>query len=269
MLHRVGLLQLLGLCSVLLIGGCADMVSDSKTPRNTGLRNYNQGNYADAAGAFRNAVRNDPRDYKAYYYLGASYEQMGSYQQSIQSYESALDVMKTSLAGREDLAFRQEILNGLASALAKGDPANLDQLAPPGSTPTAEKSFLVAKIHRHLKDLDSALEAYRYASLRDPNSFFIAREYGLYLEQLGMIPQAKTELKRAYALNTKDAEVDSALRRLGVVPGPSLKRSVDMAQPPVPHGPIPEMDWKKFRFKSASRTPEPVTASESIESPRD
>jgi hypothetical protein len=33
-----------------------------------------------------------------------------------------------------------------------------------------------------------------------------------------------------------------ALRRVGVVPGPSLKNENDMAKPVIPVGPIPEME---------------------------
>ena len=52
-------------------------------------------------------------------------------------------------------------------------------------------------------------------------------------------------LRRAYAINPNDEQVAAALRRIGVVPGPSLKDRNALATPPVPLGPIPEVDWSK------------------------
>ena len=64
----------------------------------------------------------------------------------------------------------------------------------------------------------------------------------LYLEQLGQTKRADGELRRAYTLNSKDEEVAAALRRLGVVPGPSLKGEDGLEKPVLPLGPLPEVD---------------------------
>src|SRR6185295_12663575 len=62
--------------------GCADVITYSRDAQREGIKLYRQGDYADAAGAFRNALRQNPRDYQSYYYLGASYEAMTQYQQA-------------------------------------------------------------------------------------------------------------------------------------------------------------------------------------------
>ena len=51
----------------------------------------------------------------------------------------------------------------------------------------------------------------------------MAKEAGLYEEGLKQNDRAAITLKKAYADNPDDAEVNDALRRLGVVVGPSLR----------------------------------------------
>src|SRR5688500_540412 len=48
--------------------GCSDhILSRADDSRDSGLRLYDQRNYPEAAGAFRDALRQDPRDYQSYY----------------------------------------------------------------------------------------------------------------------------------------------------------------------------------------------------------
>src|ERR1700744_3746982 len=67
---------------LLSAGGCADALVYAKDAHNQGMELYNEGDYADAAGAFENATRQDPRDYGSYYYMGACYDQMKDYRQA-------------------------------------------------------------------------------------------------------------------------------------------------------------------------------------------
>ena len=108
--------------------------------------------------------------------------------------------------------------------------------------PAYESQFLMAKIERGMGDADAALVAYAQASLLAPTDFYIAKDYGLYLLQLSQTERAKAELRRGYALNGNDSQLADALRRVGVIPGPSLKNEKDMVQPAVPVGPIPEVE---------------------------
>src|SRR5204862_8200198 len=87
-------------------------------------------------------------------------------------------------------------------------------------------------------------DACNRAAKLDPNSFYITKEYGLYLERLGQKPQATPLLKRAYAMNPQDEQLAQALRRLGIVPGPSLKDQSALAKPVLPPGPLPPVnEW--------------------------
>ena len=232
--------------------------------REKGITQYNAGDYADAAGAFNNAVRQDPRDYQSHYYLGRTFEAMGSYQQAIESYRTSLAVMSNSLTGRENQTFRLKVLDGLASAIAKGEDrmaqtASLQQKA----SPTAEDEFVLAKVLRIHGDADSAIAAYAQAASLDPKNLPIAREYGLYLDQLHLEAKARPELVHAYQLNDKinrvdDPQINAALRRAEVVPGPALLAEKDLARPAVPLGPLPENVFAKPEA-SAAQTGAPAT----------
>lgn len=245
---RAAVLSLSVLAVGWISGGCAEVVASSKHSREEGQKLYAEGNYVDAAGAYRNATRKDPTDYRAYYGLGQSYDSTNSYHQAIQAYKTALDVQKRSLPGREDEAMRVKIIDALAQSMAKGRDRTLDDTGSAGKPQTAEAKYIQAKAFAYMGDADSAIDTYHQAVLLDRKDFAIAKDYGLYLEQIpGMRDDATRQLKRAYQLNNKDQQVIAALRRQGVVPGPSLKDQEQLAKPSVPKGPLPEMDVKKWQ----------------------
>lgn len=240
-----------GLFLAAAVTGCAGeggLITYAAEARQQGVDLYNQGKYADAAGSFQSAVRQDPRDYRSYYYLGRTYEAERQYFQAVQAYRTSLEVMARSLVGREDVALRQKVLESLASAAGHGDSRELEQTALQNrQTPTAEDYFVLAKVYRHHGDVDSALDAYSRAASMDPNNVFVAKEYGLFLTQVGQNARAGQELGRAYVLNRRqrrpeDPEVIGGLRRVGVVPGPSLGDEKDLAPPLVPVGPLPSAE---------------------------
>ena len=49
----------------------SDYITYSQEYRAKGIEYYQQGDYTDAASAFRNAVHQQPPDYTSHYYLGA------------------------------------------------------------------------------------------------------------------------------------------------------------------------------------------------------
>ncbi len=215
---------------------------------------YDQQNYTDAAGAFRNAIRQNPADYRSHYYLGACYAQNKEYHQAIQQFQTCLAIMPSSLEGTMDRPFRLKALNGLAESLAAtGDPQAETQAVAQGQD-TSEKYFLLAKVDRHLGDADAAVQAYRQAALLDRKDFDIAKEYSLYLMKLKDVQNADPELRHAYALNDKDDEINAALREIGVVPGPGLKPESDLAKPIIPEGPIPMVDVTKIHLQNPFRS---------------
>lgn len=254
--------------------GCAgtstsDLITYSRESREEGIKQFKAGDYQNAAGSFRSATRQDPRDYKSFYYLGAAYDQLGSHQQAAQSYQSSLKVMDVTLEGKQDKAWRAKTIDGLAIAVAKGENRTASIAMPqPGKKPS-EDAWLAAKVHRYTGDADAAIEAYNQASLQDPNDFYIAKDYALYLGELGQTQQADVQLRRAYKMNPQDTEIAEALRKVGTVPGPALKDERQLAKPPIPQGPI-EMP----KFGTGSRAPSEASdgvapTSPTVQAPRD
>jgi Tfp pilus assembly protein PilF len=240
--------------------GCADMVTTTKDTNDRGMALYNEGNYSDAAGAFRNAVRQNPRSYQSYYMMGNCYEQLGQHQSAIQVYHTSLDVQKVTLEGQYDTQQRVKTVTALANAIAKSDSRDTETNAAVAKARTSQNSedyLLLAKIYEYRGDADSAIESYDHAVLLAPQNFDTLKEYGLFLERLGQAQRAENPLRRAYALNASDLQVNDALRRLGIVPGPSLKRQSELNKAPLPKGPIPEVDWSKVGNNGGSSTPTP------------
>ena len=223
--------------------GCntSNLLTYAQESREKGLKQFKAGDYENAAGSFRSATRQDPRDYKSFYYLGASYDQTGSYQQAAQAYQSSLKVMDVTLEGKQDKAWRAKTIDGLAIATAKGHDRTASIALPAAGKRPAEDAWLAAKVHRYTGDADAAIASYTTAALQDPNDFYIAKDFGIYLEELGQTQQADRELRRAYKMNSQDPEIAAALRRVGTVPGPALKEQKQLAQPPIPQGPIPAL----------------------------
>src|SRR5258708_20773744 len=73
------------LLAVPLLGGCSGFFTKYEDPQQAGLRLYQEKNYTEAAGAFRNPVRKDPRDYKSQYYLAVACDTAGRSQESVQA----------------------------------------------------------------------------------------------------------------------------------------------------------------------------------------
>jgi tetratricopeptide (TPR) repeat protein len=236
--------------------GCALDQHFSQTAHVEGARLYNAGDYDGAAGAYRNAVKAEPRDYKAYYYLGCSYDAQRDNEKAIHAYRTALDVMSLTFKGQHDGDFRQKVLDSLARSIARGPTrqTELDLSEQQARTKhEAEPYYLVAKIYRYSGDADKAVENYNKANLMDPNDVNIIRELGLYYEQLGQAQRAEPALRRAYALGATDKETTDAMRRLGIIPGPAIKAQKDLAQPVIPPGPLPEVTLPKLSSSDAAQ----------------
>jgi Flp pilus assembly protein TadD len=223
------------------------------------MTQYRQQQYTDAAGSFRNASKQNPRDYHSYYMLGCCYQQAGQYQQAIHAFRTALQVQNNVFEGKYDDEQRVKTISGLAGAIAKSDTRDIETntvVAKARTSQNPDDYMLLAQIHALRGDADSAVEAYDHAALLAPQSFYIAKSYGLYLEKLGQGSRAEVALRRAYAINGKDNEVNLALRRLGVIPGPSIKNQEALVQPPVPRGPIPQIDLSRM---GGGQQPPPTT----------
>lgn len=222
------------LLGALLIGGCStdvQVLNRSQQSREQGIRMYNEGSYAEAAGAFKNAVRQDGRDYKSQYYLGASYEALRQYEQAIEAYKASFDALDTSLEGQENVAFRERIMNSLSSLVAKVDDrgvqrSTLEKQA--REKKSGREYWLLARVCIAAGDPDGAIDAYANAARLSPQDFVIAKEAGLYLVKLGQAQKAEAALRRAYRLNHNDAQVAAALRQIGVAPSTVLEDPKDI-----------------------------------------
>ena len=242
------------------VTGCADALTYSRDSRESGIKLYNQGQYDLAAGSFQNAVKQNPRDFESFYWLGVSYDAAKNYQQAISAYRSSLDVQQLTLDGRHDKSFRRRTLDGLAIAISKssGRSNEIQQIIDKTSgRESVEDALLLAKVFRYSGDADSAIDAYNRAVLLDPADVQVSREAGLYFEQIGKAQTAEPLLKRAYNNNSSDVEVASALRRIGIVPGPSLKNEDQMAKPLIPRGPIPEIDLSRAGSSNSTQAQTP------------
>jgi tetratricopeptide (TPR) repeat protein len=230
------------LAVVLSAGGCAEVMTNTRADRDNAIKLYNDGRYADAAGAFRETIKHNPADLQSHYYLALSLDRVGAFEQAIEQYRTTLKLMENSLEGKENRTMRMQVLDLLASDVARvqdHDPST----AMLNNGNTAEDQYLRAKIESRLGDPDAAIEAYQRAALLDPKFAEVHRDLGLLLAQLGQTDRARQELKQAYAMNPADQQTAAGLRKVGVVPGPSLKDESDMAHPLVPVGPLPELQF--------------------------
>jgi Tfp pilus assembly protein PilF len=238
--------------------------------RQQGIEKFDKSDYINAASSFKEALRQEPGDYTSRYYLGQCYDKMDHPQQAIEEYRTTLTGMTHSLEGKGDFQTRGKVLEALAQAIAREPDRSGDIAIVERQERTPENGVLLARISRYSGDADTALVHYQEAQQIDPASAAIAKEYGLYLEKLGQTKKADWQLRHAYAMNTRDEEVAAALRRLGVVPGPSLKSEDQLEKPFLPVGPLPEVDLSTSS-KSSTPAPTPVNtgAVGTSTSPRD
>ena len=226
--------------------GCAELLTYSNQSNEKGEKLLVAGRYEEAAGAFANATQQNPQHYVAFYNLGQSYEKMGRDQQALQAYGTGLEVMTTSETGERDLAFRGKLVDALANCVANSESrdaeiASLRNKADRSGTPV--DWYVLAKTYAALGDADNAFDAYDRALLASQSTDSqVAKNYGLYLIQVNQTKRAEVVLRKAYQLNQTDVEVNAALRKIGVVPGPSLLEQDQLSRPFIPKGPLPELE---------------------------
>jgi tetratricopeptide (TPR) repeat protein len=131
----------------------------------------------------------------------------------------------------------------LAHIVAANDPtgSETDLIAQTAAQDNSSDEFrLLGRVLRYRGDADSGLENYHRAVQIDPSNFAAQREYGLYLEQLTQNQEAGQVLRDAYRINQNDEQVNSALRRIGMEPGPGLLTEAPVAHPAM--SPLPNSD---------------------------
>ncbi|MDP9175069.1 MAG: hypothetical protein M3O30_14575 [Planctomycetota bacterium] len=231
--------------AALLLTGCSsDMLTYSQDAKHAGIREYNDGRYPEASGSFRNAVRQDPTDPEAQYWLGMSEEQTHSSHEAIVAYKTALGLMPKAGSARFDRSLYDNTFDRLAKVIAETDASNTetDLLVKTAAEKNSPEQYqLLGRICRYRGDADTALEDYHRSLALDTGNFATQKELGLYLQQLSQNQQAAQVLRDAYRINQRDDAVNEGLRRLGIVPGPALLAQDQIARPLMPNGPIPDL----------------------------
>jgi Tfp pilus assembly protein PilF len=207
----------MGILAAMLLVGCVDTTSYQYWAREKGEEQFKAGDYATAAGSFQDAIRHEPRDYVAEYYLAASHDALKLHQQAVGEYKSALAVMSTTSQGRRDMKFRYEIIDALAQSIARGDDVDSEISELKVKASSAEDYYLLAKVYQYAQDADSAILDYDKATLLDPKNAKYAQDYGLYLDRIGQTGKAQQELLKAQSLGADDPQVTTALQRMNSV----------------------------------------------------
>jgi tetratricopeptide (TPR) repeat protein len=225
LIHRI-VLAAVAVGSLCIVTGCGtDMLTYAQDAKREGIGQYNDGNYADAIGSFRNAVRQDPTDAEAEYWLGLSYEQTQNYHEAINAYKTALAVMPEWGSAHFNRGLHDKAFDRLARVIAQDDPANVevDMISTEAQSSKSDIDYwLLGRIFRYRGDADTAMDDYHRSIQINPDNFIVQKELGLYLEQLGQMQEASAVLRDAYRLNQYDDEVNQALRNIGMTPGPDL-----------------------------------------------
>jgi Tfp pilus assembly protein PilF len=201
--------------------GCADVITYANKSRDQGIQLYNEGAYGDAAGAFRNAVKQDPRQYVSHYYLALCYDQMGQHHMAYSQYRTALDVMDRSMAGQVDHETRPKIIDSYAQSIVRHDAGDVELTTLTQRAEAhrrAQEWVVLAKVYRIRGDADMAVDSYRRAAHWDAQGFAVRKDLGLYLLELNQAKDAEYYLRQAYRINATDEQVNGGLRQLGLVP---------------------------------------------------
>lgn len=185
------------------------------------------GNYAEAEARLDKVLRNDPQDWGGRYLMGLTYLEQNRPVEAQSQLELALSVQD------RDAEDTPKILDALARALEQQERYNElygfldDQIERyEGWEDYARKARFLAKAN----DIDGAALAYRQAAFFSRNETEdIYLELATFYEGLGDYGKAVQALKWAYFINDENETIPNRFRKLGVVPGPTLKE-----QPPQP-----------------------------------
>ena len=227
-------LALLLVSLAFISAGCTEALTYANKSREEGIKLYDQHYYADAAGAFRNSIRQDPRDFRSQYYLGLCYDQLKQHHQAFAQFRASLDVMTQLGPVLADPSFRQQVLDAYGASVARNDETETEVNAlkkrSEGST-SGEEWFILAKAFRIRGDADRAIDAYNRAARVAEENFAIRKEFGLYLlDPLAQNQEAEYWLRMANRLQPSDEQVNAGLAKLGVTVSASSRN-----REPIPH----------------------------------
>ncbi|MEM0913264.1 MAG: tetratricopeptide repeat protein [Planctomycetota bacterium] len=213
----------LALAAALLTAGCAT----NTMLRENGYEAIQADDWPAAHTYFARAVRQDPRDGIAHYYLGRCELELGDPLAAQLALERAY-----TLKGK-DPEFRDRILKHLAQALyEQGEYEKLNAFL----GDVANESALTPDHLRHARylvlmgDNDAAQLAFRKAAFfapeGDPSAMIDIADF---YQSIGDVPNERLALRYAYWIDPEAPDLGNRLRQVGVVPGPTAG-----AEPPRP-----------------------------------
>ena len=229
---RVVLTASLAGAALLSLGACGDMLTYAQDAKRAGIQQYADGDYPAAVGSFQSAARQDPRDADTEYRLGLSYEQVGSYHEAVVAYKTCLALLPSPANANYNAQLHENAFNRLSLVVALKDPSNVETdliIKEAHDGQSASDYQMLGRIFRYRGDADTAIENYRQAISLDPENFGAAKEFGIYLVSLSQNQDATVVLRDAYRLNQNDSELNAALQKIGMVPGPDLMAASETA----------------------------------------
>lgn len=214
---------MLGLCAMVFAAGCFSPPGE----RYRAGKEIEAGDYARAESRMIEVLDRNPADWEAHYLLGKTYLGQGRPVQAQSQLEQALAIKDRSVK------HTPKILDALADSMHAQQ--HYEELY----------AFLDAQINRYegwedyarkarfifkAGDIDGAALAYRQAAYfsRNEDAQIYVEIAGFY-EGLGDYDKALQSLKWAYFIDDERTDLSNRFRKLGVVPGPTLKE-----QPPQP-----------------------------------
>lgn len=210
-------------CVLMLCAGCYNPPVEKFHSRKA----MERGDYATAEQKLLAVVENDPSDWEGHYLLGLAY--LGQ----DRPIEAQTELELALAANDRSTTNTPKILNALAEALHQQESydqlyafldAQIDRYE--GWEDYARKARFLAKAN----DMDGASLAYRQAAIFSRNADDdIYVEMAEFYEGLGDYDKAVQCLKWAYYVDEERADLPDRFRKLGVVPGPTLKE-----RPPQP-----------------------------------
>ena len=225
----IKLTVLLGLFALMLTTGCFKPAPADGGFYNPAVEKFkakkaiDAGNYAAAEPRLNLVLRNDPTDWEGHYLMGLTRLGQNRAIEAQSELEQAL-----AAEDRHDEE-TPKILDALARSLEQQElydqlyaflDAQIERYE--GWEDYARKARFLAKAN----DIDGAALAYRQAAYFSRNETEeIYLEIAEFYEARGDYPKAVQALKWAYYINDENETIPDRFRRLGVVPGPTLKEA--------------------------------------------
>ena len=137
----------------------------------TGMREFNKGDFQDAVEAFQKAVGENRKDYKSYYALGQSYEKLNKAKEAAEAYEEVIKIKSDYLPAREVLAllyFHQKKFQEAETHLKEARTLKSE---------VAEVYYCLGEIEQRENACRTAIIAYKQALKLNPE--YVAARNGL------------------------------------------------------------------------------------------